>query len=167
VSKHHNSGKRPRIGISQVSLSGAEATALLFNLVSLNVPLSHWRQYANSDQRSGGVGFSLAGKKSEKIAQSVITQLSHNETVSLVALAWDFMPANVRMLISTLASQANCSGNVRKNLQSLNEMLSGKLLKQEFERTYRVRVEGADGARFVQKKVNEAVAGAKRKYQKV
>lgn len=134
---------------------------MTFKLLRSNVPLSHWRESQLRPFAGGG------SVNAEKVAKQIFAQLSHIETVNLVAKEFERYPADLRLMLRTLCNTGNCSGNVRKNVQRLNELMGGKLLREDEGRTFNVRKEGKDGAFYKKVKINEAVAGAKRKYGKL
>lgn len=134
--------------------------SLVLQMLAFNVPLSQWRSY---EPRTSGAGF-FSSKNTDKIAQSVFSQLSHESAVELVAKEFDSLPAAVRLQLRTLCNAGNGSGNVRKGVQRLDRLMGGKLLREEeFRQRMNVRVEGLD-AKYKSKVVNPAVAGATRKY---
>jgi hypothetical protein len=137
-----------------------------------NIRLSDWVKYKDEEVQNkrvtGGSAFnSMANIKTEKIAQQVVTQLSHDAVVDLLVLEWEELPGALRMCISQRCNEANVSGNVRKNIQRLNQKLNGKLLKEKeaFEASTNVRVEGPNGVKYVKKVISGSEAGARKKYQ--
>lgn len=135
---------------------------LTFKLLRNNVPLSQWKTFKPEERYSYG-----GANNAEKVAKQIFAQLSHIETVNLVAKEFERYPSDLRLILRTLCNTGNCSGNVRKNIQRLNELMGGKLLREDEGRTFNVRKESKDGAFYKKVKVNEAVAGAKRKYGKL
>ena len=133
--------------------------SLILTMIGKNVPLCQWRKFVDSGDV--GKGFYSGGKMPAKIAQAIFSSLSHPDAVVLVAKEFPELSQQVR-----LCNSGNATGNVRKGVQRLNEMLLGELLreKQHVEVTNR-RVEGVNGAYYKRDRVNPAVAGAKRKYQ--
>lgn len=130
----------------------------ILRMLAINVPLSQWRKF-EAEGRSG-TGWHM-GKNSDKTAQAIFSQLSHPETVALVARDFDSLPSDIRILVRTLAAQGNGSGNVRKGVQALNEKMGGALLREE-SHIERFQRKTRDGWKSVA--VNQAVAGATRKY---
>jgi hypothetical protein len=137
--------------------------ALIMTMISKNVPLCQWQRFVDSG--ADGAGFHAGGKNPEKIAQIIFSSLSHPDAVSLVAREFEELSQQVRIQLRTLCNNGNASGNVRKGVQRLNELLNGKLLREEkFEQYTNRRMEGASGAFYKRARVNPAVAGAQRKY---
>lgn len=138
-------------------------------MLSLNQPLAQWRKFEAQNREAGAYGefgrghsFGWNGSKGdEKIAQSIFTQLSHPETAQLVAREFELYSPEVRLRLRTLCQTGNASGNVRKGVQKLNELLKGKLLREDEHVDY-YRKQTKDG--WQSKAVNPAVAGATRKY---
>lgn len=128
------------------------------SMLALNVPLSQWRQF-EADGRAGTSWHS--GKNTNKTAQAIFSQLSHDDAVALVAREFDSYPADLRIILRTLCNAGNGSGNVRKGVQRLDRLMSGRLLRDETH-VERFQVKKRDGWKSVS--VNPAVAGATRKY---
>lgn len=128
------------------------------NMLAINVPLSQWRDFeAGTRTRTSFHG----GKNNRNTALAIFNQLSHPETVLLVAREFDLYSADVRLQLRTLCNDANCTGNVRKGVQKLDRLMGGKLLREEkFVEQHRVM--GQHG--WTSRSVNPAVAGATRKY---
>lgn len=138
---------------------------LTMSMLSLNVPLSQWRSFEQEKRASAyGTSHNLGWnglKNVEKLAQAVFSQLSHPETVLLVAKEFEDYPAEMRLRIRTLCQEGNGSGNVRKGVQRLNILMNGKLLREE-KHVEHFQAKTRDG--WKSKTVNPAVAGATRKY---
>jgi hypothetical protein len=133
-------------------------------MIRTNVPLCKWREFDASRAHS-----SFSRKEdTRKIAQLILKQCGHADVIELVAREFNSFPDALRLDFRTLANDQNAaSGNVRKGLQRLNERLGGKLAREETHRSINVRVETVDGVSYRRKRVDEAVAGAKRKYGKL
>lgn len=127
-------------------------------MLAFNVPLSQWRAF--EADRQAGAGF-FSSKNTDKIAQSIFSQLSHDAAVELVAREFEGYPADLRLILRTLCNAGNGSGNVRKGVQRLDRLMGGKLLREETH-AERFQAKTRDGWRS--KVVNPAVAGATRKY---
>ncbi len=128
------------------------------HMLALNVPLSQWRSFdANGRPRTA---FHI-GKNTDKVAQAIFSQLSHDEAVSLIAKEFDGFPADLRLRLRTLCNDGNGSGNVRKGVQRLDRLMSGRLLKKDAHVEH-FQAKTRDG--WKTKVVNPAVAGATRKY---
>ncbi len=138
--------------------------SLILTMIGKNVPLCQWKKFMDSGAE--GKGFYSGGKMPTKIAQIIFSSLSHPDAVTLVAKEFPELSQQVRIELRTLCNNGNATGNVRKGVQRLNELLRGELLRerQHVEITNR-RVEGVNGAYYKKDRVNPAVAGAKRKYQ--
>lgn len=133
---------------------------LVLQMLAFNVPLSQWRTF---EPRTNGAGF-FRSKNTDKIAQAIFSQLSHESSVELVAKEFDSFPADLRLQLRTLCNSRNCSGNVSKGVTRLDRLMNGRLLREEeFKQRVNVRVEGLD-VHYRSKVVNPAVAGATRKY---
>lgn len=138
--------------------------SLVLAMLRANEPLHKWEGFDSSRSPSS------AGVKHDtrKMAQKILSQCSHPKTVELVAREFYNLPERLRIDFRTLASDhTSASGNVRKGLQRLNEKLGGKLLAEEHTKVFQQRVETRDGVKYRKIKVDEAVAGAKRKYGKL
>ncbi len=131
-------------------------------LLNNNHPLHAWEQFETD--RSSTVSFHAGGKKLEKMAQTIVSSLSHQKAVELVARDFHLMPEVLRIQVRTLCHNDNMSGNVRKGVLRLNALMKGELLKKETSVRVNERVEGRDGAFYKQRNVNPAVAGAAQKY---
>lgn len=139
--------------------------SLVLTMLQANVPLCEWRKFDASKRGAGGLYFK---EDTRKMAALILKQCGHAEVVELVAREFNSFPERLRIDFRTLASNENsASGNVRKGLQRLNDKLGGKLLKEENGRVFMKRVETKDGVRFKRVIVDEAVAGAKKKYGKL
>lgn len=131
------------------------------------------RMLASNTRLSGHESYPEEGrgtwssKQPEKMARLIFSQLSHPKVVDLVVAEYGHLDAQVRLELRELCNTGNASGNVRKNVQVLNQRLGGKLLAEEKHVQFtNLRKEGLNGVTYERKAVNEAVAGAKRKYQK-
>lgn len=127
-------------------------------MLAINVPLSQWRAFEASGR--AGTGWH-GGKNTDKTAAAIFAQLSHEETVALVAREFDSYPSDLRLILRTLCNAGNGSGNVRKGVQRLDRLMGGKLLREETH-VERFQAKTRDG--WHSKTVNPAVAGATRKY---
>lgn len=125
---------------------------IVLRMVAKNVPLSQWKSYMETGD---GGGF-FSQKNPEKVAQEIFRQLSHPETVAIVAHEWAHLTADVRLLLGTKAADGNASGNVKKGCQMLNGLIGGRLLRTQKEITASV------AGRTI--RVDQAKAGAMRKY---
>lgn len=134
--------------------------SIVLKMLHLNYPLANWREFT---ERAAGCGFAI-GKNPEKTARAIFNQMSHENVVELMATEYEKLPDQVKLEFRELCSRPEASGNVRKNVQRLNKRLNGKLLREEYAQTANIRKETHDGVKYVTKKVNPAVAGAKRKY---
>lgn len=128
-------------------------TQVVFRMTEKNVPLSQWKRF----MESGDQGTGYRPKNHEKIAAAIFRQLSHPDAVAIVAHEWEHLGPEIRMALGTLASDGNCSGNVKKGCQELNRILDGRLLSQKKP----VQTTSLRGKTIV---VNPAIAGAARKY---
>lgn len=138
--------------------------SIVLAMLRSNTPLCKWKTFDPDRMPSS----SLRKDNSRKIAQQILNQCGHNDVVELVAREFDSFPDFLRIDFRTLAcNNEAASGNVRKGIQRLNERMGGKLLRQETAQVFNKRVETRDGVGYRQIKVNEAVAGAKRKYGKL
>jgi hypothetical protein len=145
---------------------------LITFLLDRGIRLSEWRKYeaevAQLTRVTAGTTFNTSiHAKTEKQAQAIVTQLSHDDVVELVANEWGKIEGVLRMAISQKCNEANVSGNVRKNIQRLDRRLNGKLLraKEEFVIKTRTRVEGPNGVRYVERGISRSEVGARQKYQ--
>lgn len=135
--------------------------SVILAMLHKNRSLSEWESWADTGI---GAGF-FSQKNSDKLAQQIFNQLSHPKAVALVAKEFEQLPPDLRLRIRTLCNDGNASGNVRKGVQRLDQLLGGKLLRDEQHVQYQnIRVESVDGVRFKRKAVNQAAAGAQRKY---
>ena len=135
--------------------------SIILRMIGCNARLADWENFPEEGRGSWSV------KQPEKAAKILFAQLSHPKVVDLVVAEYDALPPQVRLELRELCNTGNASGNVRKNVQLLNQRLGGRLLAEEkFTRTVNVRRETIDGVRYDRKAVNEAVAAARRKYQK-
>jgi len=131
----------------------------ILSMIALNVPLSQWRTFL-AEGRTATAWHQ--GKNTDKTAQAIYRQLSHPEVVTLVAEEFDQLAPDLRIALRTLCNGANCSGNVTKGVQRLNELMKGKLLREEVH-VDRFQRQNRDGT-WKSTAVNPAVAGATRKY---
>lgn len=131
----------------------------VLSMLSLNVPLSQWRKFEAEGRATTAFH---GGKNTDKVAQAIFTQLSHDDAVALVAREFDHFSADLRLILRTLCNDGNGSGNVRKGVQRLDRLMGGRLLREETH-TERFRTQARDGT-WKSKNVNPAVAGATRKY---
>jgi hypothetical protein len=135
--------------------------SVLMQMIAVNARLCDWETFV-SDGRG-----TWSSKQPEKIAKAIFSQLSHVKVMELVVREYDGLAAQIRMELRELCNTGNASGNVRKNVQVLNDRLQGRLLAEEkFTRYSNIRKERQTGVSYERKAINEAVAGAKRKYQK-
>ena len=134
--------------------------SMVMAMIRANVPLHQWRTFDGA-----GRTVRIQKEDSRKIAQSILSQCSHAELVELVSREFAQLPERIRIDFRTLASNSGaCTGNVRKGVQRLNDKLGGQLLREENNRVFNRRMETATGASYRQVRVNEAIAGAKRKF---
>ena len=133
-------------------------------MIRTNTPLCKWRDFDASRAPS-----SFSRKEdTRKIAQIILKQCGHADVVELIAREFSSFPDALRLDFRTLANdQSASSGNVRKGLQRLNDRLGGKLVREDIQQSFNVRVETVDGVTYRRKRVDGAVAGAKRKYGKL
>lgn len=131
---------------------------ITLQMLALNVPLSQWKQFVRDGRESTGWH---RGKNTDKTAAAIFAQLSHEETVALVAKEFYLYPADLRLVLRTLCNAGNGSGNVRKGVQRLDRLMNGNLLREE-EHVEVFQKKTRDGWRS--KAVNPAVAGATKKY---
>lgn len=149
--------------MARMMMAASQAkTPVLLRMLHRNVALSQWESFIDG---ADGAGFFAGGKNPSKTAQAIFTQLSHEKVVQLLVVEYDGLPEQVKLEFRDLCARGNASGNVRKNVQRLNDLLGGKLLRsQAFVAHVNTRVEGIDGAGYKRKAVNPAIAGATRKY---
>lgn len=132
--------------------------SLVLQMLALNVPLSQWRKFQESGRATTAFHY---GKNTDKVAQAIFSQLSHDQAVDLVAREFNGFPSDLRLVLRTLCNAGNGSGNVRKGVQRLDRLMGGQLLREE-QHVERFQVKTLNGWRS--KAVNPAVAGATRKY---
>lgn len=138
--------------------------SLILRLIDKNFPLYAHEKFVETGV---GLGFCLGGKNPEKYAQSIFSQLSHPKSQDFVAKHFSDLPQQIRIQLRTLCNNGNATGNVRKGVQRLNTLLGGAILREESVQTVNRRRETVDGVRFDKMRVNPAVAGATRKYQRL
>lgn len=132
---------------------------VLMKMIAVNAPLCGWEKFSHDGR------FTWSSKSDEKFAREIFRQLSHEAVVRLVAREYDGLPDRVRLELRDMCAQKNCSGSVTKNIQRLNTLLGGRLLREEkTERFINERVETVNGVKFHRRRVNEAAAAAQRKY---
>ncbi len=140
--------------------------SLMLKLISLNVPLYKWRDFAPEGSR-GYLLSSLGDKHLDRIASTIISGLSHDEVIELVRREWDGLPPVVRMRVTQLANeryQRPSSNNQRKGIMKLDELLGGRILSVAQGPTVR-DLRSIDGRLVsVQKKVRPNVAGAEQAF---
>ncbi len=132
--------------------------SLILQMLHKNVPLSQWKTFDASGPQ--GYGF-FSSKKNDNVAREIFRQLSHDAAVELVAREFNQLSPDLRMTLRTLCNDANGSGNVRKGVQRLDRLLNGKLLR-DADHMEHFQVKTRDGWKTT--RVNQAVAGATRKY---
>jgi hypothetical protein len=130
----------------------------VLSMLSLNVPLSQWRKFEADGRKATSWHY---GKNTDKVAQAIFSQLSHDETVALVARDFAGFASDLRVRLRTLCNDGNATGNVRKGVQKLDRMMNGQLLR-EVKQVEHFQAKTRDG--WKSKVVNPAVAGATRKY---
>lgn len=136
---------------------------IVLSMIRANVPLHKWKEFEPGRVPSGRLK-----EDTRKIAALILKQCGHSEVVDLVAKEFEGFPPQLRVDFRTLACNPEAaSGNVRKGLQRLNDKLGGKLLREEVKLAFNKRVETRDGVSYRRQEVNQAVAGAKRKYGKL
>lgn len=136
--------------------------SLVLRMVHRNFPLHQWERFVDG---ADGLGFRFGSKNPDKEARLIFNQLSHPKVVDLLAKEFANLPEQMRIQIRTLAGSGNATGNVRKGVARLNDLLRGALLREEkFVQVTSRRVEGPNGVRFKKEAVNPAIAGAARKY---
>lgn len=150
-------------GNSRGSRHRAHTMSLILGLIRANKPLHAWRSC--SQELVDGAGFSAHMRDFSKVARQIYSQLSHDDVVALVAAEFDSLPAQLRLDLGTLCNGASGSGHVRKNVQKLDRLVGGRLLREADGSVYvNRRVESIDGVRFKRQRVNESAAAAQRKY---
>ena len=88
---------------------------LILDMLACNVRLSEWKQY-DQEIKTGKRKRTLyhRGKDYGKTAQVIYSQLSHPETVEIVAKEYvDFDP-ELRLRFNDLCNKGNCSATVAK-----------------------------------------------------
>ena len=146
----------------KTKLQARSSGPVLMRMLHRNVPLSQWGSFVDGED---GAGFYAGGKNPSKNAQSIFGQLSHEQVVQFLVVEYDGLAEQVKLEFRELCARGNGSGNVRKNVQRLNDLLGGKLLRSEAHVVHvNTRTEGTNGASYRLKPVNPAVAGATRKY---
>ncbi len=138
--------------------------SVILRMIDKNHPLHAHERYLETGD---GLGFCRGGKNPAKYAQSIFGQLSHPKVQELVAEHFDDLPQQIRIELRTLCNGGNATGNVRKGVQRLNTLLGGKLLREAEVLTMNRRRETADGVRIEKVRINPAIAGATRKYQRL
>ncbi len=140
-----------------------ETLSMTMHLLHFNRPLHTWKE--QGELTTAGAGFSSRSSDARKVAQSILSQLSHPLVVDLLAQDYDRLPSAVRVMFNDLCNMGNASGNVRKNIQRLDRLLKGKILRQVHDGQFiNERVETRVGVVYKKRRVNEAEAAAQRKY---
>lgn len=139
--------------------------SMVISMLRRNIPLHQWRQKGFAE---GGGYHGRHKDDMHKLAMSIIRQCGHPDVIELVAKEFASFPELLRIEFRTTANdQQASSGNVRKGLQRLNDRLNGELMRVDNGRFVQTRVETTDGVSYRRRRINESVAGAHRKYQKV
>ncbi len=134
--------------------------SVILRLIDKNHPLHAHGRY---EETGNGGGF-FASKNPDKYARTIFTSLSHPNAVAFIAKEFAGLPMQVRIALRTLCNDGNATGNVRKGVQRLNELLRGELLREEQRMRTSVRVETQNGVGYRRQVVNPSIAGAARKY---
>jgi phage-related protein len=139
----------------------ARTQSVVEEMVLRNHPLYRWQEFVSGQK--DGAGF-FSRKDPNKIAEAIVRQMSHPEVTKILAREFENLSPEVRLRVATFCNQSNMTGNVRKEVQRLDHLVGGKLLREGGGITVNKRVEGREGVYYVQKRVNPAVAGAMQKY---
>lgn len=112
------------------------------------------------------VGFSVHGKKDDVVAQVIFNSMSNDRAHPLIVREYHGLAPQIRMALRELCNGGNATGNVRKGVQRVNELLGGALLREvQHTRTFATRVTDRFGNVVHQhQRVDPSVAGAAKKY---
>lgn len=134
--------------------------SIALQMIQVNEPLHTWRTF-----KSDGRGTHISKENSRKIARAILKQCGHPAVIELISKEFEAFPESLRRDISDLANTAEAaSGNVRKGLQRINAALNGRLLREQRDVVFNKRVETIDGVKYKTILVDQAKAGAMRKY---
>lgn len=139
-------------------------------MIAHNIPLGHFEKYleGGSLKKDVSKGSSYSMKKKETIARAIVNGLSQYAVAEQVAKEWDSFDSQIRMLITDMCNNtASLSGNVRKGVARLDQLLGGKIRRHETGPTVRklVMVEGRVVPNY--QPVNLAAANAERAFATV
>lgn len=140
-------------------------TSILLWLVARNLPLGHCDQYTEEDvHRMPATSESWSDKAVRKIAQRLVNGLSQCSVTRRLAEEWELLSPRLRMDLTDIANSPNHSGNVRKGILYLDELLGGKVRRREVVQTERQLISTAHGVIAVRRIINPAVAGGERAF---
>lgn len=138
---------------------------VMMEMIARNIPLHTWREYLGNGRENMRNAPSFSQRKADNIARAILAQLTHPNTVELVAREWEHLGGIIRMRFTDLANQEYgnpSSRNKAKKIRDLDTRLGGKVLTRQEERTERkLRVIGGELV-STRRRVNPAVAGAER-----
>ena len=145
--------------------------SLMLRLIGHNIPLWKCGGYTEErlaeEKRFGGVGFSLSGKNVDNIVNAIVNGLSHPDVVTLLVKEFAALPSIIRINLTDACNKTFGvrSGNKTKGISRANELLEGKLLREErlVQTVQRRRVINGEVG-YESRRVNQAVAGAERLY---
>lgn len=139
-------------------------------MLGLNEPLYTWRSF---DERQDG-RYAVDGnwahwspKKLETMAKTVVSGLSSDEVVVLVAQEWSKLPSHLRMAVTAAANERRHtgSGSQKKGILQLDKLLGGKVLSATTAGPTERKLKEVDGRVVsVNRPVNGAVAAAERAF---
>jgi hypothetical protein len=147
--------------------------SLLLKLIRENRPLHTWEDHTPLEKPEPpasrfSTDFDWArGRDVANIARTIVSGLTHEAVVRLVAKEWDSLPPGLRMKVTALANesyQSPSSHNLAKSIQKLDAKLKGKILSKAQGPTER-NLKVIDGKlRSLNRQVRQNVAGAERAF---
>lgn len=148
--------------LSNLPIARRQKVSLILWMVERNLPLGHFKKYSGSEEtRAFGIHTS---KRPEETARKIVGGLSQYDVAKQVAKEWEIFPPLLRMRITDFCASNSHSGNVRKGISYLDELLKGKIRRRETGPTERRLVERGGKLISEQRGINPAVAGAERAF---
>lgn len=148
--------------------------SILLYLLEKNLPLSKWRDYTHvtageSGTRSYSYGGFASSKEVHNVSQALVNACASRSVAERLARELDDLPSIIRVrfmqIANDLRQKGSVSNNVSKGLKYADDLTGGRILARETGPTERT-LQVVDGRKVsVDRRVNQAVAGAMRIYE--
>src|SRR3989344_7710337 len=109
--------------------------SILLALIHRNVPLHRSKNLKTEKdlERAFGLHFGAhySERDSRRLARRIVNACSQPVVAEQLAKEWNNFPSRLRMDITDIANEGGQTGNVSKGVAYANQLLGGKLLREE------------------------------------